>query len=42
MHIFYHLVEISIGFSPLLGFVLNACSEADIHFVLYESVVVLL
>ena len=39
---FYPLVDVSIHFSPLLDFILNACSEVDIHFVLFEFVVVLL
>ena len=30
-----------IRFSPLLDFVLNVCSEVDIHFVLFKFVVVL-
>ena len=36
------LVDVSISFTPLLDFVLNACSKVDIHFVLFEFVVVLL
>ena len=36
------LVDVSISFSPLLDFLLNACSKVDIHFVLFEFVVVLL
>ena len=42
MRMFYPLVDVSIHFSPLLDFILNACSEVDIHFVLFEFVVVLL
>ena len=38
----YPLADVSIRFSPLLNFVLNACSKVDIHFVLLEFVVVLL
>ena len=33
------LVDVSIRFSSLLDFVLDACSKADIHFVLFEFVV---
>ena len=40
--IFYPLVDVSICFNLLLGFALNACSEIDIYFVLFEFVVVLL
>ena len=40
--IFYPLVDVSICFSPSLDFVLKAFSEVDIHFVLFEFVVVLL
>ena len=36
------LVDVSIRFSSLLDFVLKAFSEVDIHFVLFEFVVVLL
>ena len=36
------LVDVSIRSSHLLDFVLKAFSEVDIHFVLFESVVVLL
>ena len=36
------LVDVSISFTPLLDFVLNACSKVDIHFVLFEFVVALL
>ena len=42
MGIFYPLVDVSVRFSPLFDFVLKACSEVDIHFVLFEFVVVLL
>ena len=35
------LVDVSICFTPLLDFVLNACSKVDIHFVLFEFVVAL-
>ena len=38
---FYPLIDVSIRFSPLLNFVLNACSEVDIYFVLFEFFVVL-
>ena len=38
---FYPLVDVSIRFSPLLDFVLKVCSEVNIHFVLFEFVVVL-
>ena len=40
IRIFYQLVDVSIRFSSLLDFVLKAFSEVDIHFVLFESVVV--
>ena len=36
------LVDASVRFSPLLDFVLNACSKVDIHLVLFEFVGVLL
>ena len=36
------MVDVSIRFSPLLGFVLSACNEIDIRFVLFEFFVVLL
>ena len=39
--LFYHLVDASIRFSPLdfvSDFVLKACSEADIHTVLFEFI----
>ena len=36
------LMNVSICFSLLLDFVLKFCSEVDIHFVLFEFVVVLL
>ena len=36
------LVDASVCFSPLLDFVLNACSKVDIHLVLFEFVGVLL
>lgn len=34
MHIFYPLIEVSIRLIPLLGFILNASSKVNIHFVL--------
>ena len=37
---FYPLIDVSIRFSPLLGFILNACGEGNIHFVLLYFVVV--
>ena len=40
--IFYPLVDVSIGFSPLLDSNLKVLSEVDIHFVLFEFAVVLL
>ena len=42
MRIFYPLVDVSIRFIPLLDFVLNVCGEVNIHFVLFEFVVVFL
>ena len=39
---FYPLVYVSIRFSPSWDFILNAFSEVDIRFVLFEFVVVLL
>ena len=36
------MVDRPIRSSPFLDFVVNACSEVDIHFVLFEFVVVLL
>ena len=36
------MVDVSIRFSPLVGFVLSACNEIDIRFVLFEFFVVLL
>ena len=36
------MVDISIRFSPLLDFVMNACSDVDIHFVLLKFVAALL
>ena len=41
-YISYPLVDVSIRFSPLLDIVLKAFSDVDIHFVLFEFVVVLL
>ena len=40
--IFYPLVDVSIGFTPLLDSDLKVLSEVDINFVLFEFVVVLL
>ena len=42
MRISYPLADVSILFSPLLDFALKVFSEVDVHFVLFESVVVLL
>ena len=42
IYIFYPLVDAFIYFSPLLDFVLNACGEVNVHFVLFESFVVFL
>ena len=42
IRIFYPLVDVSIRFSPLLDFVLDAYGEVNIHFVLFEFVVVFL
>ena len=39
MRTFYPLVDASIRYSPLLNFVLNACSEVDINFVLFQTAV---
>ena len=40
--IFCPLVDVSIRFSSLLGFLLNTCGEVNFYFVLFEFVVVLL
>ena len=42
IRIFYPLVDVSICFSLLLDFVVNACSEVDNHFDLFEFAVVLM
>ena len=42
IRISYPLVDVYIRFSPLLDFVLKSFSEVDIHFVLFEFVIVFL